>query len=45
MPKQWSAEELFNWFVGKTIWFYLPFYALFRYGRELLQEIFSTERK
>lgn len=45
MPKTWNAEELFEWFVSKTIWFYLPFYALWRFGRELIHEIFSKEEK
>lgn len=45
MPKQWTAEELFDWFVRKTIWFYLPFYALYRFGKELIQEIFFKEEK
>lgn len=38
-----NAEMLFEWIVGKTIWFYLPFYAIYRLGRELFQEIFSRE--
>lgn len=41
----WNAEELFEWFVKKTIWFYLPFYALFRLAKELFQEIFEKEKK
>jgi len=45
MPKQWSAEELFDWFVHKTIWFYIPFYTLFRLTKELLREIFGNETK
>lgn len=45
MPKMWNVEEFFEWIVGKTIWFYLPFYAIYRLGKELLQEIFSAEKK
>ena len=45
MAKMWTVEELFDWIVSKTIWFYLPFYALVRFSRELIQEIFSKEEK
>lgn len=45
MPENFTAEELFEWIVKKTIWFYLPFYALWRFGGELLREIFSREEK
>ena len=45
MPENFTLEELFEWIVKKTIWFYLPFYALYSFGRELLQEIFSKEEK
>jgi|GEM_PF-1109843 len=45
MPKMWNVEEFFEWIVKKTIWFYLPFYAIYRLGKELFQEIFSAEKK
>jgi hypothetical protein len=45
MANEFSAEKLFEGFVKKTIWFYLPFYAIYRLGKELLQEIFSKEKK
>ncbi len=41
----WNAEALFEWIVRKTIWFYLPFYAIYRLSRELFQEIFRGENK
>ena len=41
MPKQWSAEEFFDWIIAKTIWFYLPFYTIWRLTKELLEEIRS----
>lgn len=39
--KYYNAEEFFEWFVEKTIWFYLPFYALWRLTKELIQDIRS----
>jgi hypothetical protein len=39
MPKQWSAEEAFDWIVDKTIWFFLPFYAMWRLTKDLIEEI------
>lgn len=45
MPEKFTAEEFFEWWVKHFIWFYLPFYAIYRLGKELLQEIFSREEK
>jgi len=45
MPKKFTAEEFFEGIVKKTIWFFLPFYAIYRLGRELLREIFPGEKK
>jgi len=45
MPQVWNFEVLFEWFVKKTIWFYLPFYAIYKFGKELFREIFSKEEK
>jgi hypothetical protein len=45
MANEFSAEKLFEKAIGATIWIYLPFYAIYRLGRELIQEIFSNEAK
>jgi hypothetical protein len=45
MANEFSAEKLFETAIGKVIWIYLPFYAIYRLGRELIQEIFSNEIK
>jgi hypothetical protein len=45
MPKDFTAEESFEWIVKKTIWFFLPFYAIWRLGKELILEIFSNEQQ
>jgi hypothetical protein len=45
MPEKFTAEEFFEWIVKKTIWFYLPFYAIWRLGKELIKEIFANEQK
>jgi hypothetical protein len=41
MALEFTAEKLFERVIEKTIWFYLPFYAIYRLGKELFQEIFS----
>jgi hypothetical protein len=45
MANEFSAEKLFETLIGKFIWIYLPFYAIYRLGKELLREIFSNEGK
>lgn len=45
MAKAWNVEVLFEWIVKKTIWFYLPFYAIYRLSKELFGEIFSRGKK
>lgn len=45
MSLEFSAEKLFERVIGSVIWIYLPFYAIYRLGRELIQEIFSNEEK
>jgi hypothetical protein len=38
-------EKFFESFVKKTIWIYLPFYAIWILMKELFQDIFSSEKK
>ena len=45
MANEFSAEKLFETIIGKVIWIYLPFYAIYRLGKELIQEIFNKEKK
>lgn len=45
MSNEFSAEKFFETIIGKVIWIYLPFYAIYRLGKELIQEIFSNEKK
>jgi hypothetical protein len=40
MSLEFTAEKLFEAIIGKTIWFFLPFYAIYRLGKELIREIF-----
>jgi len=40
-----SMEKSFEWWVKKFIWFYLPFYTIYKLGRELLGDILSKESK
>ena len=45
MANEYSAEKFFETVIGKVIWIYLPFYAIYRLGKELILEIFSPEKK
>lgn len=45
MANEFSAEKLFESIIEKTIWIFLPFYAIYRLGKELIQEIFYKEKK
>jgi hypothetical protein len=45
MANEYSAEKLFASLVGKFIWIYLPFYAIYLLGKELIQDIFYKEKK
>lgn len=45
MADKFSAEAFFEKIVQKIIWFFLPFYAIYRLGSELFREIFSSEKK
>jgi len=38
-------EKFFEWWVKKFIWIFLPFYAIYKLGGELLRDIFSREEK
>ena len=44
MANEFSAERLFEWWIGKFIWFYLPFRAIRILGKDLLREVFSREK-
>lgn len=37
-------EKFFERFVKITIWIYLPFYAIWKLTKDLLQDIFSKEK-
>ena len=38
-------EKFFEWWIKKFIWVFLPFYAIYKLGGELLRDIFSGEKK
>jgi hypothetical protein len=37
-------EKFFEGIVKKTIWIYLPFYAIWKLTKDFWQEIFSKEK-
>jgi hypothetical protein len=38
-------EKFIEWWVKKFIWVFLPFYAIWKLGGDLLREIFVSEKK
>jgi hypothetical protein len=38
-------EKFIEWWVAKFIWVFLPFYAIYKLGGELLRDIFAPAKK